>query len=141
MEICDFNHLILYAKGWYKRTDFLKDVRKILAHRCGTEKKYMSNQDIWALLVHASEKYLSEYERIEVMSRMFSGSHVDDNAKVCNFLKWQGQTSWIRPAKMIVGKLSCLEVKNVLNLGRPDPKILPLHDENTLTRYDELNKV
>lgn len=32
-KTCDFNHLILYAKGWYKKTDFLDDVRKILAHR------------------------------------------------------------------------------------------------------------
>lgn len=141
MEICDFNHIILYAKGWYKRTDFLDDVHKILAHRCGTKEEYMSDEDVWALIVHASEKYLSEYERVEVMTRMFSGSHVDDNVTVSDFLVWQGQTSWLRPAKMIVGKLSCVEVKGVLNLGTPDSKILPLCDEKALTRYEELSNM
>jgi hypothetical protein len=127
-NIADFNHLILYSKGWYKHTDFLEDVRIIMAERCGLGKEHMSNSDIWNLLVHISEKYLRQHERTEIFTSMFSASWIDEPSTGM-FCKWQGQTSWIRPAKMIVSKLQNLTVKDVLNIGKPDPKILPVIDD------------
>lgn len=126
-KICDFNHLILYSKGWYKHTNFLEDIRTIMAHRCGTLPEFMSNEDIWALLIHAAEKYLSDYNFTEVITRMFTTSHFDEPPTTA-FMAWEGQTSWIRPAKMIVSKLQEVTCKGEgsFNVGCPDSSVLPL---------------
>lgn len=138
---CDFNHLLLYSKGWYKVTNFVDDIRAILAHRCGLQKEYLRDSDLWSLIMHAAGDYLSQRDINDVIMCMFSTSWVDepgtDNGMFC---EWQGKTNWVRPAKLLVSKLQQVEVVNKLHLGEPNPKILPLCDENALKRYKKMQK-
>ena len=36
------SQVILYAKGWFKKTDTIEDLRKIYAKRSGMEEKWIS---------------------------------------------------------------------------------------------------
>ena len=122
LEACDFNHLILYAKNWYKRGNEVEDVRKILAHRCGRET--ISDTLMWKSMVQAFTEYAKPWHVQDFMERMFKDS-------LGNF---DPSCSLERAVGLVIGHLAGLEVKGedgevLLNLGEPDSNVLPLDDK------------
>ena len=70
-DVCDFNHLILYAKGHYKVTDALNDTRTILAHRVGLPYESLSDNDVWKMIVVAMEKHCPPHSLSHILHQMF----------------------------------------------------------------------
>ncbi len=117
---CDYNHLLLYAKHWYKRGDVLEDVRTIFAKRAGIDREFISNPDVWHQLVHVAFKYLPPQELEDLFTRTFS-----------SLLRFEGTTTVFEMIPKVLSKLAILPVygKNdelILNIGDPTPNILPL---------------
>ena len=127
-EVCDFNHLLLYAKSWYVRSDNeFEDVRKIMAHRAGMEPKFISDGTLWGLMIHAFLMYAEPRDIERFMQDMFKGS-------LCGF---DPSCSLDRAVGIVVGMLSVVKCKEkdgivLLNLGEPDPAVLPLTQERSL---------
>jgi len=47
------SQVILYAKGWFKRSDdIIKDLKKIYAKRNALEVEYIRNSDVYEMLTH-----------------------------------------------------------------------------------------
>lgn len=122
---CDFNHLLLYAKSWYKRSDdVVEDIRKIMAHRAGMETKFVSDGTLWGLMIHAFLKYVEPRDIERLMEDLFKGPG-------CGF---DPVCPLSRAVESMLGKLSIVLVKKddgtvLLNLGEPDPAVLPLDDK------------
>ncbi|MEN6622932.1 MAG: hypothetical protein ABFD50_15460 [Smithella sp.] len=46
------NHIILYSKGWYKKSDNpIKDIKQLLSKWCEIEVEYIPDIDIYTFLV------------------------------------------------------------------------------------------
>lgn len=130
MKECDFNHLILYAKNWYKRSDnMLDDVRKIMAHRCAMDVKYMSDHDVWQCCVNALVEHATPNEMERFLGVLFQPDWEKD--KPLSF--FEPVCSLKQAVRKILSILNFLMVvdggKVVLELGKPDPAILPLCED------------
>lgn len=54
-------HVVLYAKHWYKRTkDPIRDLKKLLSHYCGMELKDIRTNDIYGFLISAFLNTMSD---------------------------------------------------------------------------------
>ena len=118
-EVCDYNHLIMYAKNWYKRGNEVEDVRRILAKRCGRDT--ISDSLMWNSIVQAFTEYAKPWDVQDFMEKMFKSS-------LCNF---DPSCSLERAVGIIIVHLAGLEVigedeKVLLNLGKPDANVLPV---------------
>lgn len=56
------SHIYLYAKGWYKRTNTMNDLRKIYARRNGCDEKDITDTDILGLLCDLVHPYIAKNE-------------------------------------------------------------------------------
>jgi len=128
MKVCDYNHLILYAKGWYERQNVVEDVRKILAARYLLKLKYMRDRDVWACVVRALEKHCPQ-SMGRVMSKLFESAFGEEPHPLCP------ESTDVCPLSRAIGyvltELSILPVKDnagksIIDLGDPDPNVLPL---------------
>lgn len=128
MKECDYNHLILYAKGWYQRgDDVVKDVKKILGHRCAIDPEYISNRDVWEQLVDVFLKYCkSEYGIRCLLLDVFKPQAKEQGPLVF----WTNTASFEGVIHLILDHLVDITVMEagveILHLGEPDPDILPL---------------
>ena len=131
MKECDYNHLILYAKGWYQRSsDVIGDVKKILGHRCAIDSEHMSNRDVWEQLVDVFLQYCkSEYDIRWLLLDIFKPQANEKGPLVF----WTNTASFERVIHLILGHLGNVTVieagLEILHLGEPDPNILPLSKE------------
>jgi len=128
MKTCDYNHLLLYAKGWYQRGSIIEDVRKILGHRCAIDPQHISNRDVWEQLVSAFLEYCDdECEIGKLLLEMFKPLAGEGKP----LLFWSDLSTFERMTHLILMRLGNVKVmdaesKTTLYLGEPDPKILPL---------------
>lgn len=134
----DFNHLILYAKGWYKRGNLLDDVKIILGERCAIDPNYLTQADVWGCCVHALEKYAPED-----VFRFLNDLFTPRNPKTLD--KWFDPNCPLEQAiQLILDILSRLKIMDVysrkilIDLGTPDEKLLPLVDDKAKERYQKL---
>jgi hypothetical protein len=107
MKYNPHTHFYLYAKGWYKEEDIVKDLKVICANYSGIELKWISDADVFQVLYPVVWKEIQRTGNPEY----FFGKFVVD-VKEHGYLK----------AFMIILSLS-LAVG--LNLGEPDYSILP----------------
>ena len=130
MKICDYDHLLLYAKGWYQRGNVIEDVKKILGHRCGIDPKHMPNRDVWEQLVSAFLEYCDdECEIGGLLLEMFRP--LAGEGEPLSF--WSDLSTFERMIHLILMRLGNVKIigaegKAILCLGEPDPNILPLSE-------------
>ncbi len=121
MKNCD-SHIILYAKGWYKRTNCEDDLKIILAHRNGCEKEHVSRESIIIVLTGIVYPYLTEHYFREISIRTFSKFH-QSLYKMNEFEMFLNE---------MLSILSALQIKNsdkiLIELDEPDYNILPKHE-------------
>jgi hypothetical protein len=124
-KLADYNHVLLYAKLHYKRSDNIKrDLSIILQHRsCLTEP---DESWVWGCMIDCLFKYVPAHtiER-ELFSNMFREEY--------GYGRPSEVTSMNNVLGIMLNLMSRLSVKDGdgnwlpgLNLGEPDPNILPL---------------
>ena len=55
----NLRHFYLYAKGWYKRTDVIDDLKIIQGNWCGIEPKYITASDVASQLAHLAYRHIN----------------------------------------------------------------------------------
>lgn len=136
-EVVDYNHVILYAKGWYKKTDLIQDLKVILAARCGVENIGEINvRDILYTLSLIFYTYClkNECSFTEFTKSLFEWVNVPNVG-----MQMYSDTTTIRHAiECLLGKISIIQCKDMkkegqeitlLNLGKPDYSILSKSDD------------
>ena len=139
----DFNHLILYAKEWYKRSpNVIVDIKKIMAHRCAMEVEHISEDDVWQCCVMALAKYANPNQIHRYLGELFI-PRFNENSKDFKFFEPNCPLERaIQNILTVLQRLICVDdSKNIiLNLGHPDSNILPLVDENAMTHYVSMTR-
>lgn len=116
MTECDYNHLFLYAKGHYAHSaSMVEDVRTILAHRAAVDRISISDGVILENLMEVIRSHGLAYKIL------------------ANIFFWTTHVSMGRLVELTLAEMSGVRVlrsdgERVLNIGRPDPAILPLKD-------------
>jgi len=139
MKTCDYNHLILYAKGHYERNNVLGDVKVILAERCGLQSaSHVSDEDMWMMVHHALLEYAGQYIH-HYLRELFKPLHgEEDFGPLVWFTRNCPLERAVRLALIHLMRIKVLddEGNQILKLGSPDPAILPL-SENIRKRHRE----
>jgi hypothetical protein len=116
------SHIILYAKGWYKRANCEDDLKAILAHRNECEKEHISRESIIIVLTQIVYPYLTEHYFREISIRTFSKFHQ-------NLYKMNEFEMFL---KELLSILSALQIKDdnkiLIELDEPDYNILSEHE-------------
>lgn len=121
-------HFLLYAKGHYEKSDLMTDMKQIAAHRAQMKPEHIRESDILFLL-------LGEVERLAAKKEHFLQQFVTRIRE--DFVVWPAllRTPRIPTLDEVIvtaclGELATAKVKDgttvYLNLGEPDPAVLPL---------------
>lgn len=124
LPVCDYNHLLLYAKHHYMRGDSLMmDLDKILSERCALTS--CTPEDIWSMLCMALYMYCKpEAIHRDVLDKLFFCWNQKGD---CTF-DFAAQKILTCLSNVQVCEIDDASVKYLLNLGKADSKILPLSD-------------
>lgn len=127
-------HLILYAKHWYKETNIIKDLGIIIGRLYCWDTQQIEGMDLAKVLLNLTVDI--------ILSRPIADKDSKDRAKrlitelVCDLHpnnRWQVGGSEIETFELGVIR-KCLSIirltskKDLQNLGKPDPTILPLNE-------------
>lgn len=118
------SHIILYAKGWYRVTNYEEDLKKLLAQRAGIEDwKDISRDSIIIVLTEIIYPYMNQYYLREILERTF----------VKHFSFDEKYTEFERCLMAILSLIGSFQIKdgnkvNIL-LDEPDYSILPEREE------------
>lgn len=105
-------HLFLYAKGWYKRTDQLTDLKHICGHITDLSWPLVEERDVVYWLFECVKDYIMIYP---------------DHRLYSLISKWHKGESFIGTALSFMLIMGIDEIG--YDLGKPDSKILPLNKE------------
>lgn len=101
-------HIYLYAKGWYQETDTVRDLRIIIGRRNAISPEYISNSDIIIVLCGVLYPLIgNEWHFAEVVRDLINCHSFDSGIR------------------SILTKISLCKITG-LDIGKPDPNILPL---------------
>lgn len=131
MEVCDYNHLILYAKGWYKETNVLDDVRAIVAQRCALDLEHVSARDAWECVVRAFYLHSRPGDVSRILLDLFKPWPGEKNFTRSFWSDTCDVSGAIRRALSTLAQLRVTDSigETILELGEPDPAVLPLKNE------------
>jgi len=135
-EVVDYNHVILYAKGWYKKTDRIQDLQRILGMRCGISADRINVRDILYTLSTIFYTYCVKNENYftDFTKSLFEWVNVPNVGT-----RMYSDITTIRHAiECLLGKISIIQCRDtkrngqeviLLNLGKPDYSILPKSED------------
>lgn len=123
MELIAERHFYLYAKMHYQRTSTMKDLKKILCKYTGLSK--VSDKDVFSFVFDLAKLHMKPYQWSEAIEHTFFPM----------FMFKKGTTAKSRFLDKMISVLSLTKVvdnkgNKVLNLGKPDPDILPLRKKD-----------
>jgi hypothetical protein len=116
-------HIYLYAKGWYKQSNVIDDLKKILGNRSGIEPKYITQKDILAVLLELSFQHIIKSGNPEHSFYTFATYILPEDAWKAGVKP--GDSTIVALVKSCLSIL-CLTEVNGLDLGKPDETLLPL---------------
>lgn len=133
------NHIILYAKGWYKESsDVMEDVRTIVAKVSLLERKYVSDTDIVMLVADTMYKIFA----IEPMTMGDRDTLYKEVWRDWSPGKFGSPKHSLTAADIVTSHLSVIRHRNFTCCPplKLDPEILPLDKEDGIERLAALNK-
>lgn len=134
------SQVALYAKGWYKETNILEDLKIILGKICLLETKYISDTDLLQQTALTLHKCLA----IKTFDKDLDNLYKDiwrDWGRGANMF---GYKTSLTVKDIVESHLSVLRLRNVEEcppMSAPDPKYLPLESEKTLEKWAACHKV
>lgn len=143
MKVADYNHVILYAKGWYQHNNIIEDLKSIFAKRSSLAVENMSDGNVWENMVRVLMKYADSHQVSTVLDELFKP--IADECPGMALKFFEDTCPLKRAIRRIMTVLAQLPVEDnegnlTINLGRPDPNILSLGDEDALERWDAMNE-
>ena len=127
-----YSHIFWYATGNYKWSDdVVDDLKTLIAHRCGGEKKFIQDRDVFAVVLNAYEsacfsKLLDFNTLRDILSKIDPSSMVNSGEDSPKYLECL--------CRAILAKISILPIRDkhgatIINLLPIDDDILPLSDD------------
>jgi hypothetical protein len=133
MKLNNKRHFYLYAKGWYKKGDFIEDLKVICGNYSGCDPEHISIDDIFIVL---SKEIFPLIKQDWNLRELLAG--IDPYAY--GFNRKNTEDYWIRVLRKFISILDNTPVldkikgKKIIFLGEPDPDVLPLHSDVTSTK-------
>jgi len=120
-------HIFLYAKGHYKKTNAIEDMKKILGKRSGLSPEHISDEDINYVLLDLIYSYTKKKDSfIRFIFTLHPHNAWEHGCPI--------KASYDFEKVLISACLSVLRFQDIkdipFGLGRPDPTILPLTKKN-----------
>jgi hypothetical protein len=123
------SHVIIYAKGWYKKTNIIEDLKIIYARRCGLKPEHMCIPLIYDCLTTLVYEMCikSKWDFRRFMVRMFSEISADGFAPRMQFFN----PNMEHVIEIYLSMLALVEVYNpttkrdIIPMDKPDYSILP----------------
>lgn len=144
MKVNGYQHVFLYAKHWYKRSDdVFADLKKILEHRNGVEAKHISNGVVVSSLAGIARDIISESPNTNEFTEFVNDVHPANCWKIGYTLKSRFPNSpdaldeeydyYKAVVYKILSMISMITVLDddgnvILDIGEPDENILPLRE-------------
>lgn len=121
MELTEhYRHIFLYAKNWYKKTDTIEDMKKLVSEYTGVPLEHVLVEDIILVLSHILDNYPRYSKPSTFIRRLLEHER---------FSKWGKEDKTMRD-HIISVSLSIIAFTDVgeipFELGDPDPDVLPL---------------
>lgn len=121
-------HVYLYAKYHYRRTDFLEDLRLIFARRNAIEPRYVYDGPIVGMVLEIVYPHIrGEHQWGEIIGRILEIQPWETTVDPVSL-----HDLFNRTLGALLGVLSMVKVldegRKILELGEPDPGLLPLND-------------
>jgi hypothetical protein len=132
------SQVALYAKGWYKETDIIEDLKIILGKICLLETKFISDTDLLQQTAQTLHKCLAIKTLDSDLDTLYKEIWRDWKLGMFAY-----KTS-LTVKDLVESHLSVLRMRNVElcpPMPTPDPNYLPLSCEEALARWEEFNKV
>jgi len=141
-----YRHFYLYAKGWYKRTNTFDDLRKLVSEFSGISIEHIRKNDVLVVLGNVMKEVMAMQnitgqQLIESLhSQLYHRQLLLDIGMTKDIVTAESESSVHFAAEFIVDTyLSIISTcsivstdrKTRLDLGMPDPMILPLDRINT----------
>lgn len=124
-------HWYLYCKGWYKRTDIVKDLAIIQSRWSGIDANHITEYDVLSVvltILHKHIKTKSDFFR-------FINNSLEGNVKYVGGTSNDGHIKrMLLSAKSIIAATHMSDIDG--ELGEPDFSILP-KNENSLGREEQ----
>lgn len=133
-ELNGYRHFFLYAKGWYRQTDLIDDLKTIISDRCMVEKQYVTNESIYSVLSKAIQPYFDHPSKFERFSRMlwdigrgniFATEMISIDIA---FIKTAMSIMFDAVPQSHADNTYSMVISG--SLGTPDEKVLPLREKN-----------
>ena len=116
----DYRHVWLYAKGHYERDDCLEDLKIIIAERCLLYPEHVSTEEVFNVLLTITQEHMQKHLYVPMLLEVFGLRKLFPN-------KPHEMEDGIR---LLLSNISTISVRDkgeiLIDLGKPDPKILPL---------------
>jgi hypothetical protein len=147
------SHFYLYAKGWYKRTDVVEDLKVLQGKYCGIDPKYIDINDILHKLLSLVYPVLAKHPDndsafIHFISGLFPSSTWQvgyDHNSVAYYSEDRSKLPPYQLEMALIYKcLSVLKLTRVRDipegLDEPDESILPLSKISKFPTKEEFTK-
>jgi hypothetical protein len=129
------SHILLYAKGWYKKTDIIEDMKILVAQRYFWNKEDCTIDNIVSCCINLIYRYCILNQPEHIACYNFHNIFEDlkpDNIWKCGY----ASRSYTYNEAIIRKTLSMLSIVSVqkdgiklIELDEPDEKILPLNQD------------
>jgi hypothetical protein len=128
------SHVILYAKGWYEKTNTIDDLKKIYSVRNGIDAEYITINNILSCLLKLTYEYIT-------CERHFIDFIAELNPDRWNFNKYSFDDDYTY-GNAVINK--CLSVLSLIKgsdikdgLDKPDENVLSIREDITEEKINE----
>ena len=125
------SHIILYAKGWYERTDIVEDLKILIGKRNHIEPQYISKNEIIRNLLHIIEELPNEVKDFRMTLSEFISDIDPKNLKFRLINEdYDFDIAVITKCLSVLSLIKIYDNKTeIYPLDEPDENILP-YDKN-----------
>lgn len=118
----EHRHFYLYAKGWYKKTNIIEDLKILVSNYSGIDNNYISEEDIINILSNMIDYHINYSNPSKLISKIL---------EIKRYSSLNKEELSINEL-LILSMLSILTFLNVseipIDLGSPDSNILSLRE-------------
>ena len=117
-------HIWLYAKGHYKITDTVEDLKKLMGERSNIDPEYITSGDIISVLLSVVYPLISSEEKTK---DFIIGLHPENYFKASNSGDYTFQDAFFKKCLSVIRYVTVRKDGEwIIDLGEPDPELLPL---------------
>ncbi len=119
-------HLILYAKGHYKRTgNVIEDLSRLMTNRAALPENYIRDTDVYAFVSECFVESCTKRNIEEILKCFYRKPFYSNEA---------GASTLEEMVSHMIGMMGCIQIRDkvgdtwvdLVNLGEPDPRYLPI---------------